>query len=373
MSAPPPGRTPGDETPSDTDAGADPEIGGSGEELMDLVRTSAADLREQIGSVVVGQREVTDQILMALFSRGHAMLVGVPGLAKTLLISTISRALDLEFSRVQFTPDLMPSDITGTEVIEEDKASGTRSLRFVRGPIFANVVLADEINRTPPKTQAALLEAMQERQVTAGGSRHALPEPFFVLATQNPLEQEGTYPLPEAQLDRFMLQIQVGYPSEEEELEVIRRSADMDEASVTPVVDARTIAKIQRVVRHVPVHDHVARYALRLVRATRVGTEGAECPEVVRSYVSWGAGPRASESLVQAAKAHALIVGDGLVTIDTVRAVAAPVLRHRIVLNFNAQADQVTPDAVVQGLVDAVPADSMDAGTRRAVRGLMQE
>jgi len=350
----------------------------SGEELIDLVQSSAASLREQIGRVVVGQREVTDQILMALFSRGHAMLVGVPGLAKTLLISTISRALDLEFARIQFTPDLMPSDITGTEVIEEDKATGRRSLRFVRGPIFAHVVLADEINRTPPKTQAALLEAMQERQVTAGGSRHALPEPFFVLATQNPLEQEGTYPLPEAQLDRFMLQIRVGYPSEEEELEVIRRSADMDETAIEPVVDARAIGTIQRVVRHVPVPDHVARYALRLVRATRLDADadpgaGVGAPGVVRSYVSWGAGPRASESLVQAARAHALIAGDGLVTVDTVRAVAAPVLRHRIVLNFNAQADQVTPDAVVSGLIDAVPADSMDPGTRASVRGLMEE
>ena len=348
-----------------------PGAGGesSGEEMLGLVRDSAAALREQIGGVVVGQREVTDQILMALFSRGHAMLVGVPGLAKTLLISTISRALDLEFSRIQFTPDLMPSDITGTEVIEEDKASGSRSLRFVRGPIFANVVLADEINRTPPKTQAALLEAMQERQVTAGGSRHALPEPFFVLATQNPLEQEGTYPLPEAQLDRFMLQIMVRYPSEEEEYEVIRRSADMDEASVEPVVDAEKIATIQRVVRHAPVPEHVARYALRLVRATRVDEGSA--PEVVRSYVSWGAGPRASEALVQASKAHALIVGDGLVTVETVRTVAAAVLRHRIVLNFNAQADQVSPDAVVERLIEGVPPDDMSDRGRAAVRGVL--
>ena len=334
-----------------------------GEQMLAQVREHYDALRAEIAKVIVGQDEVVDQILLALFSRGHAMLVGVPGLAKTLLISTIARAMSLDFSRIQFTPDLMPSDITGTEVIEEDKATGHRSLRFVRGPIFANVVLADEINRTPPKTQAALLEAMQERQVTIGGTRHALPAPFFVLATQNPLEQEGTYPLPEAQLDRFMLQVQVGYPSEEEELEVIRRSAGKDEVEITPVIDADQIARVQKIIRGVPVPEHVMRYALRLVRSTR-REEGVPVPEMVRDYVSWGAGPRASEALIQAARARALMVGNGIVSIDTVRAVAHPVLRHRVLTNFNAQADQVAIDQIIDALLREIPEDTRDAQSR---------
>ncbi|MFG0246974.1 MAG: AAA family ATPase [Phycisphaerales bacterium JB052] len=334
-----------------------------GEQMLAQVREHYDALRGEISKVIVGQDEVVDQILLAIFSRGHAMLVGVPGLAKTLLISTIARAMSLDFSRIQFTPDLMPSDITGTEVIEEDKATGHRSLRFVKGPIFSNVVLADEINRTPPKTQAALLEAMQERQVTTGGTRHALPAPFFVLATQNPLEQEGTYPLPEAQLDRFMVQVLVRYPSEEEELEVIRRSASKDEVDIKPVIDGDQIARVQKIIRSVPVPEHVMRYALRFVRSTRAG-EGFTVPDIVRDYVSWGAGPRASESLIQAARAHAMLVGNGIVSIESVRAVAHPVLRHRVLTNFNAQADQVGIDQIIDTLLREIPEDARDEQSR---------
>ncbi|MFK7758383.1 MAG: AAA family ATPase [Phycisphaerales bacterium] len=356
-----------------TDHATDHSSAQSGEEMIALVRESYDHLRAEISKVIVGQDEVVDQILMAIFSRGHAMLVGVPGLAKTLVISTIAQTMDLGFSRVQFTPDLMPSDITGTEVIEEDKATGKRALRFVQGPIFSNVILADEINRTPPKTQAALLEAMQERQVTAGGTRHTLPDPFFVLATQNPLEQEGTYPLPEAQLDRFMFQILVQYPTEAEELEVIKRSATKGEQTVQSVIDAKRILEIQQIIKHTPVPDHVCRYALRLVRATRVNdaSSSTQLPDAVRDYVSWGAGPRASEALVHAAKAHAMLVGDGLVTVETIRAIAMPVLRHRVVLNFNAQADQVTPEMVINNLLESIPADGLDDQSRAQVRSMI--
>ncbi len=344
----------------------------SGEEMIALVRESYDLLKSEISKVIVGQDEVIDQILMAVFSRGHAMLVGVPGLAKTLVISTIAQAMELDFNRIQFTPDLMPSDITGTEVIEEDKATGQRSLRFVPGPIFSSVILADEINRTPPKTQAALLEAMQERQVTAGGQRHALPDPFFVLATQNPLEQEGTYPLPEAQLDRFMFQILVRYPTEAEELEVIKRSATKGEDPVNAVVGPDRILEAQKIIKHTPVPEHVCKYALRLVRATRVNESDASgIPDMVRDYVSWGAGPRASEALVHAAKAHAMLVGDGLVSVETIRAIAHPVLRHRIVLNFNAQADQVSTEDVIDNLLQLVPADGLDDHSRDALRSVV--
>ena len=335
----------------------------AGEEMLAMVRETHDALKSEIRKVIVGQEEVVDQILLAIFSRGHAMLVGVPGLAKTLLISTIAQTMDLKFSRIQFTPDLMPSDITGTEVIEEDKATGHRSLRFVKGPVFANVVLADEINRTPPKTQAAMLEAMQERQVTIGGERHGLESPFFVLATQNPLEQEGTYPLPEAQLDRFMLQVMVGYPSEQDELEVIRRSSTKGEVKVQSVVNAQQIEQVQQVIQHAPVPEHVLRYALRLARSTRAN-EGEQVPEIVRDYIAWGAGPRASEALIQGAKAHALLIGSGIVGIDSVRAVAHPVLRHRILTNFNAQADQITTDMIVDQLLSEVAQDSMSEADR---------
>ena len=331
-------------------------------EALVRVRDAYRSLRDEIGKVIVGQDDVVDQALLTIFCRGHALLVGVPGLAKTLLISTIARALNLEFARIQFTPDLMPSDITGTQMIQEDKTTGHRSLAFVKGPIFANIVLADEINRTPPKTQAALLESMQEGQVTIGGERHILPKPFFVLATQNPIEQEGTYPLPEAQLDRFMLQIRIGYPTADEELEIVRRSSRMSLADVRPVLDAEGIAEVQGIVRKMPVADSVARYALRLVRATRVSEPpdgGIPRPGVVRDYLAWGAGPRASEYLVMGARARALLNGDATVTPEHVRQVARPVLRHRLMVNFNAEADQVGADQIITQMLSEISEDTL--------------
>ena len=307
-------------------------------------------LRRELGKVVVGQEEVIEQLLTVLFAGGHCLLVGVPGLAKTLLVRTLARALSLQFSRVQFTPDLMPADITGTEVIQENRSSGERSFRFLPGPVFANVVLADEINRTPPKTQAALLEAMQEGQVTIGGQRHELPQPFFVLATQNPIEQEGTYPLPEAQLDRFMFEVLIDYPDEQEELEIVTRTTADFSPQVTPTLNAAEIQSFAQLVRRVPVAEHLARYALSLVRQTRVGSPQAT--EMVSQYVSWGAGPRASQYMVLAAKARSALQGRFCVGADDIRAVAAPVLRHRIIANFNAEADGITTDAIVAHLLE---------------------
>ena len=324
----------------------------SSPEAVDEAVSAAVDaarrVREQIHRVVVGQDEVVDQLLATLFCGSHAGLVGVPGLAKT---------LSLGFSRIQFTPDLMPSDMTGTEVIEEDKSTGARELRFVRGPIFSNVILADEINRTPPKTQAALLEAMQERQVTVGGVQHRLPQPFFVLATQNPIEQEGTYPLPEAQLDRFMLDIRIGYPTEDEELEIVRRTTAGEGREPERVLGAEDCLRLQRTVRSVPAADHVARYALRLVRTTRIDEPG-DRPAMVRDYLRWGAGPRASQFLVLAAKAKAAIAGDPCVTPEHLRAVALPVLRHRVITNFNAEADGVGVDDVIRAILEETPVES---------------
>lgn len=313
-------------------------------------------LTAELGKVIVGQQDVVEQLLVALFARGHCVLEGVPGLAKTLLIHTLADALSLQFSRVQFTPDLMPADITGTEVIQEDKATGHREFRFLPGPVFANIVLADEINRTPPKTQAALLEAMQERQVTVGGQRHKLPAPFFVLATQNPIEQEGTYPLPEAQLDRFMFMVKVDYPSEAEELAIVKQTTSDVKASVTAQLSAEDLQAMADLVRRVPVADHLAQYAIRIVRKTRVGR--GDKNDFVDRYLSWGAGPRASQFLVLAAKARAALHGRHCVELDDLRAVAHPVLRHRIVTNFNAEADGVTPDAVIDRLLETTPAEA---------------
>ncbi len=329
------------------------------EQAVDEVRQAFEKLREEIRKVIVGQDEVVEQLLITMFCGGHALVVGVPGLAKTLLISTIARTLSLGFSRIQFTPDLMPSDITGTEVIEEDKTTGARELRFVKGPIFSNVILADEINRTPPKTQAALLEAMQERQVTAGGVRHVLPVPFFVLATQNPIEQEGTYPLPEAQLDRFMFNVLISYPNEEEELEIIRRTTGAHEAEVTSALTGQDVLRVQELIRQTPAADHVIRYALRIVRATRIKEHTAETPkpQIVQDYLGWGAGPRASQYLILGAKAHAVLNGRFHVTPEDVRAVTPPVLRHRIITNFNAEADNVTTDDVVDRLLEEIKVD----------------
>jgi MoxR-like ATPase len=324
------------------------------------------NLKAELGKVIVGQEQVIEELLIALFCRGHALLVGVPGLAKTLLISTLSRTLGLSFNRIQFTPDLMPSDITGTEVIEEDKTTGGRVLRFVRGPVFANVILADEINRTPPKTQAALLEAMQEHQVTAGGKQHRLPQPFFVLATQNPIEQEGTYPLPEAQLDRFMFNINVGYPSEEEEFQIVRLTTMGRDIKLQHVLTGEEIIALQETVRKVPVADHVIRYALQFSRLTRK-TEG-NCPDFVNDFVGWGAGPRASQYLILAGKARALLKGRYHVSTEDIRQVALPVLRHRIVTNFNAEAEGVRSDTIVKKLIEYIPRQQYDELDKNAAR-----
>ena len=313
-------------------------------------------ITRELHKTIVGQEQVIEQLLIAMFASGHCLLVGVPGLAKTLLVRTLSDTLSLSFNRVQFTPDLMPSDITGTEVIQEDRSSGTREFRFLAGPIFANLLLADEINRTPPKTQAALLEAMQEHQVTAGGHRHQLPAPFFVLATQNPIEHEGTYPLPEAQLDRFMFQVFVDYPSADEEFEIVRQTTTTLNPQISKVLTKDEILSLQQTVRKVPVADHVIRYAMQLVRLTRRGTD-ADVPDFVTKYVSWGAGPRASQYLILGAKARAMLHGRAYVSTEDVRAIAAPVLRHRIVTNFNAEADGVTTDEIVRRLIEIVSTD----------------
>ena len=340
-------------------------------EAIAEVQRAYERIRAEVHKVIVGQDEVLEQALVTLFCGGHALIEGVPGLAKTLLVSTLAKTLSLGFARIQFTPDLMPSDMTGTEVIEEDKATGSRELRFVKGPIFANVILADEINRTPPKTQAALLESMQERQVTVGGVMHKLPKPFFVLATQNPIEQEGTYPLPEAQLDRFMFNIRVRYPSEAEELEIVRQTTSLRSVEPARVLTGEDCLRIQELVRAIPVADHVIRYALRLVRATRVRDEG-ERPKIVRDYLAWGAGPRASQFLVLAAKAKAMLAGATHVMPEHVRAVALPVMRHRMIMNFNAEADGVTTDSVIQALLEQIPVDRADASMEREMNSVLR-
>jgi MoxR-like ATPase len=310
-------------------------------------------LTVEIGKVIVGQQKVVEQLLMGLFSRGHCLLVGVPGLAKTLLVSTVSRALHLSFKRIQFTPDLMPADITGTDILQDDPETGRRRFVFLPGPIFANMILADEINRTPPKTQAALLEAMQEHHVTTAGQTYRLPEPFFVLATQNPIEQEGTYPLPEAQLDRFMFNIVVSYPSRQEELQIMQRTTSAAKPELQHVLDGAAILKLQDIVRQVVVADHVFAYAVDLVRATRPKEE--EAPKFIPELIAWGAGPRASQYLILGGKARALLHGRLHVTTDDIREVAHPVLRHRLVTTFNADADGITTDMVISRLLDTIP------------------
>jgi MoxR-like ATPase len=317
--------------------------------LLDGLADARRALEAEIGKRVIGQHEIVDGLLTALLADGHVLVVGVPGLAKTLLISTLAQSLDLRFSRIQFTPDLMPSDITGTEVLEEDRATGKRAFRYVRGPIFANVVLADEINRTPPKTQAALLQAMQERAVTAAGETMALDRPFFVLATQNPIEQEGTYPLPEAQLDRFMLELRIGYPTREEEEAVALQTTSGSDPEVREVLDAAQLREYQSLVRRVPVPRSLVSYAVRLVRSTR--PSDPEAPAQVRRFVSWGAGPRASQYLTLAAKARAALAGRGVPNHEDVRAVAPGVLRHRVVTNFQAEAEGRTAADLVEELI----------------------
>jgi MoxR-like ATPase len=323
-------------------------------DLEAIQRLGAArkKLKEEIAKVIVGQEHIVDDLLTALFARGHCLMIGVPGLAKTLMVRTIARAIDLEFNRIQFTPDLMPSDITGTEVIEENRATGGREFRFVKGPIFANILLADEINRTPPKTQAAMLQAMQELQVTAAGKTYDLPRPFFVLATQNPIEQEGTYPLPEAQLDRFMFDIRIGYPKPHEELEIAKTTTSDHDFPVSKVLNGQEISQLQSIVRKLPVSDHVGMYAVNLARSSRPDDEIA--PGFTKEYVNWGAGTRAVQYLVLGAKARAAIAGEYNVTCAHVKAVAPLVLRHRVMTNFHGEAEGITSDKVVKMLLDHV-------------------
>lgn len=322
-------------------------------QAVEKLQQAVASIKAELGKVIVGQEDVIDQLLISILGRGHCLLMGVPGLAKTLMISTLAKTVNLSFNRIQFTPDLMPSDITGTEVIQEDKATGNREFKFIRGPVFANVILADEINRTPPKTQAALLEAMQEHQVSAAGTRHVLPEPFFVLATQNPIEQEGTYPLPEAQLDRFMFMVHVEYPSADEELKIIQQTTSEYKPTVDQVLNGEEIMVLQDLVRRVPVSDHVVKYAMEFSRQTRIQTD--EAPEFIKNWLAWGAGPRASQFLILAGKARAVLEGRHFVTGEDIRSVAKPVLRHRIIVNFGAEAEGVNSDTVIQKLIDTIP------------------
>ncbi len=329
----------------------------AGPERRDALLASAARLRAEIRQRIVGQEQVLDEILMALVAGGHALLVGVPGLAKTLMIRSVAEAMHLEFRRVQFTPDLVPSDITGTELLEEDSATGSRAFRFVQGPVFANIVLADEINRAPPRTQAALLEAMQEHAVTAGGRTHRLPEPFFVLATQNPIEQEGTYPLPEAQLDRFLFDIRVGYPAEDEEVEILRATTGAPVRPLDAMMSGEEAIALQRLARDIPAAEPALRYAVALARATRAGEDA---PEIVRRYVRWGAGPRAGQALILGAKAHALLDGRFAVAPDDIRRVAPPVLRHRVLPNFAAEAEGVTAERIISELLEHVETPRSD-------------
>ncbi|MCE3018916.1 MAG: AAA family ATPase [Pirellula sp.] len=321
----------------------------------DLERLQKArdQILSQLSRTIVGQTDVVEQLLISIFAKGHCLLEGVPGLAKTLMISSLAQTMSLSFSRIQFTPDLMPADITGTEIIEENRSTGSRERRFMEGPLFANVVLADEINRTPPKTQAALLEAMQERQITVGRVRHQLSDPFFVLATQNPIEQEGTYPLPEAQQDRFMFKVHVSYPSFADEFEVARRTTGQNKTTIEPVLSGEEILSLQEFIRSIEVSENVIRYALAIVRQTRVGQDGV--PDFVRDQVAWGAGPRAVQFLILGAKARAAMLGRSYVDTSDIQFCAKPVLRHRMVVNFAAESDGVTSDAVVDKIISVTP------------------
>ena len=320
--------------------------------IEQLARTRQA-MQAEIRKVIVGQDDVLELLMQAMLSRGHCLLVGVPGLAKTLMISTLAKVLKLSFNRIQFTPDLMPSDITGTDIIEEDRATGRREFRFVKGPLFSNIILADEINRTPPKTQAALLQAMQEYHVTAGGKNYELDLPFFVLATQNPIEQEGTYPLPEAQLDRFMFMVAVNYPSRDEERQIVKTTTATGGEQPQAVLSAEDLLALQQIVRKVPVSQHIIDYSVNITRATRPGDPTA--PDFIKEYLTWGAGPRAAQYLVLGAKSRALLNGRFNVSAEDVRAVSFAVLRHRIFTNFNADAESITPDAIINMLIHAIP------------------
>ncbi len=320
-------------------------------EAVTALKEARIRIEKEVRKVIIGQHQIVDELMISLFARGHCLLVGIPGLAKTLLINTLARVLDLKFNRIQFTPDLMPSDITGTEVIEENVTTGTKQFRFVKGPVFANIVLADEINRTPPKTQAALLEAMQEHRVTASGNTYVLAEPFFVLATQNPIEQEGTYPLPEAQLDRFMFNVWIDYPSVDEEVQIVKSTTSSYTYELHKVMSAEEIVFFQNLVRKVPVADTIVQYAVQLVSKTRPRSESA--PKFIKDWVSWGAGPRASQYLILGAKTRAILDGRFTPDLDDVKAVVKPVLRHRLVTNFNAEADGITTPDIIDQLLKA--------------------
>jgi MoxR-like ATPase len=322
-------------------------------QALESLRRAHQQMRSEVGKIIIGQEKVLDQLLMAIFCRGHALLVGVPGLAKTLMVSTLAQALDLSFKRIQFTPDLMPTDITGSEVIQDDPVTRQRMFKFLPGPIFANIVLADEINRTPPKTQAALLESMQERKASIGGTDYPMKSPFFVLATQNPIEQEGTYPLPEAQLDRFLFMIKVDYPTDAEEEQIMRQGTSDAQISVSKVLHAEEILRLQHIVRRVPVADSVFRYAKHITRLSRPGTPDAA--DFVNKWLTWGAGPRASMNLILAAKAHAILNGKHHVSTDDVASVADPILRHRLIVNFAAQSEGITVEDVIKRLLKTVP------------------
>src|SRR5262245_55940132 len=320
---------------------------------VDQLRAAHQKLRKEMGKVIVGQEQVLDQLLMAIFCRGHALLMGVPGLAKTLMVSTLAQCLDLSFKRIQFTPDLMPTDITGTEVIQDDPLTRQRVFKFLPGPVFTNILLADEINRTPPKTQAALLEAMQERKVSIGGTDHPMKDPFFVLATQNPIEQEGTYPLPEAQLDRFLFLVKVEYPSADEEEQIMRQGTSDLKINIDKVLHGEDILRLQHIVRRVPVSDHVFAFAKWMTRMTRPGTP--EAADFVNKWLTWGAGPRASINLILAAKAHAILHGNYHVSTEDVVSVALPILRHRLITNFTAQSEGVTVEKVIRRILETLP------------------
>ena len=330
----------------------DLEIKNADLDSIEFLKKARQTLIQEIGQVIIGQQDVIEQLLMALFSKGHCLLVGVPGLAKTLLISTLAKILDLNFSRIQFTPDLMPSDIIGTDIIQEDSSTGERNFKFLKGPIFANIVLADEINRTPPKTQAALLQAMQEYKVSVGGRTYDLELPFFVLATQNPIEFEGTYPLPEAQLDRFMFNIQVDYPKLDEEIEIVLSTTSAREPNIRPIMSGEDVIRLQEIIRKVPTADHVVRYAVELVRSTR--PNDGSCPDSIKKWISWGAGPRASQYLVLGAKARAVINGRYHISCDDIKAVAKPVLRHRVLTSFTAEADGISSLDIIDNLIKVV-------------------
>jgi len=323
------------------------------EQLVQEMNDTYQAITDEVGKIIIGQKQILKLLLISLFSRGHCVLVGVPGLAKTLLIQTLSQVLDLKFSRIQFTPDLMPSDITGTEIIEEDQTTGKRVFKFMKGPIFANIVLADEVNRTPPKTQAALLEAMQEHRVTAAGTTHVLSEPFFVLATQNPIEQEGTYPLPEAQLDRFMFNLLVDYPTSAEENEIVKSTTSAYDAELSKVMNVEQILEFQALVRRVPIADPVVNFAVKLVGSTRPNNNSS--PQFIKDWLEWGAGPRASQYLVLGAKTKAILEGRPTPSIQDIKELAKPVLRHRIIANFSAEADGIAPDEIIEKLVEATP------------------